>query len=276
MHPSLDAFDFLYPSVAQIGEALDEPDSRFATINFVERPYLCDFLRLVIGNIAGPDLPVAIYLAHRTCIVIRHRTSLLVPVELDPPFFTGSSLCHAQSNEAPLSVSESAPLTVQARDQNAPVLPANTEVLLRTNQEITTKGNTWSEGDTFALSVVHDVMLDDYVVIPAGSRATGRITWMTNKGMFGKSGKMDIEIDYVTVGGRRIDLDGTYRQEGEGNTVATVAGVVLVPLTGLFITGRSGRIPQGRELVATTENDIVLSVPPKPATVTTEEVSPAE
>lgn len=171
----------------------------------------------------------------------------------------------AQDSAAPLPVYENSTV-------NAPVLPANTEVLLRTNQEITTKGNTWSEGDTFALTVVHDVMLDDYVVIPAGSRATGRITWLTNKGMFGKSGKMDIEIDYVTVGGRRIDLDGTYRQEGEGNTVATVAGVVLVPITGLFITGRSGRIPQGRELTATTENDIVLSVP---ASANRENVAPA-
>ena len=154
-----------------------------------------------------------------------------------------------------------APLEVQTRKQANAKLPANTEVLLKMNQEVTTKGKTWSEGDTFALSVVHDVLVGDYVVIPAGSRATGRITWLTNKGMFGKSGKMDIELEYVTVNGRRIDLEGTYRQEGEGNTVATVAGVVAVPIAGLFITGRSGRIPQGREMMATTERDVELAIP---------------
>lgn len=153
------------------------------------------------------------------------------------------------------------PLPVQTKNTANAVLPANTEVLLKMNQEVTTKGKTWDEGDTFALSVVHDVMLGDYVVIPAGSRATGRITWLTNKGMFGKSGKMDVEMEYVTVNGRRIDLEGTYRQEGEGNTVATVAGVVAVPIAGLFITGRSGRIPQGREMMATTESDIELAIP---------------
>lgn len=154
-----------------------------------------------------------------------------------------------------------APLQVKARATGNAKLPANTEVLLKTNQEITTKGKTWSEGDTFALSVVHDVLVGDYVVIPAGARATGRITWLTNKGMFGKSGKMDVELEYVTVNGRRIDLEGTYRQEGEGNTVATVAGVVAVPIAGLFITGRSGTIPQGREMMATTERDIELAIP---------------
>jgi len=154
-----------------------------------------------------------------------------------------------------------APLQVQTKQTTNAKLPANTEVLLKMNQEVTTKGKTWDEGDTFALTVVHDVLLGDYVVIPSGSRATGRITWMTNKGMFGKSGKMDIELEHVTVNGRRIDLEGTYRQEGEGNTVATVAGVIAIPLAGLFITGRSGRIPQGRELMATTESDIELAIP---------------
>lgn len=178
-------------------------------------------------------------------------------------FVLGASpIAQDSDNSAPPVVAnQTAPLQVQTKQSGNAALPANTELLLKTNQEITTKGKTWSEGDTFSLSVVHDVMLGDYVVIPAGARATGRITWMTNKGMFGKSGKMDVEMEYVTVNGRRIDLEGTYRQEGEGNTVATVAGVVVVPIAGLFITGRSGRIPQGRELTATTEKDIEIAVP---------------
>ncbi|MEZ5695970.1 MAG: hypothetical protein R3E18_05910 [Sphingomonadaceae bacterium] len=152
-------------------------------------------------------------------------------------------------------------LTVaRAEPRAALVLPANTEVLLKMNQEVTTKGKTWSEGDTFDMSVVHDVMLGDYVVIPRGSRGVGRITWMTNKGAFGKSGKMDIELEYIEVSGRRIPINGTYRQEGEGNTVATVGGVILAGVFAGFITGKSGRIPQGRELMAHTEEDIPLAV----------------
>lgn len=141
------------------------------------------------------------------------------------------------------------------------VLPANTEVLLSMNQEVTTKGKTWNEGDTFDLSVVHDVLLGDYVVIPKGTRGVGRITWLTNKGAFGKSGKMDVSLEYLEIGGRRIDIAGTYRQEGEGNTVATIGGVILAGVFAGFITGKSGRIPQGRELMAHTKADLPVELP---------------
>ncbi len=138
-------------------------------------------------------------------------------------------------------------------------VPANTEIMLRMNEEITTRRH--EEGDTFDLTVVHNVMLGDYVVIPAGTRASGEITWLTGRGMFGKSGKMDIELRYIDLNGRRIPIEGTYRQEGEGNTVATVAGVVLVPVAGLFITGRSGVIPEGRELTARLSQPLPVALP---------------
>lgn len=170
----------------------------------------------------------------------------------------------AQSGPDYADPSAAAPLQLVARQaapQPAFKLPANSEVLLRTNQELTTKGKTWKEGDTFALSVVHDVMLGNYVVIPRGARAVGKITWLTSKGAFGKSGKMDVEMQYVEVGGQRIPLEGTYRQEGEGNTVATVGGVIAAGVFAGFITGKSGVIPQGRELMARTRDDIPVALP---------------
>lgn len=157
-----------------------------------------------------------------------------------------------------------APVPVQAqpmRPATTQQLPANTEILLRTTQEVTTKGKTWAEGDTFTLSVVHDVMLGDFVVIPAGTRGIGRIKWLTSKGAFGKSGKIDVELEYLELGRRRINIDGTYRQEGEGNTVATVGGVIAAGPFAAFITGKSGRIPQGRELMATLETDLPVALP---------------
>lgn len=138
-------------------------------------------------------------------------------------------------------------------------LPANTEIMLELNEELHTSRN--EEGDTFRLSVASNVMLGDYVVIPEGTRAVGEITWITGKGMFGKSGKMDIALRYIDLNGQRIPIEGTFRQEGEGNTVATVAGVILVPIAGLFITGRSGVIPEGRELTAHTANVLPVSLP---------------
>ena len=138
-------------------------------------------------------------------------------------------------------------------------LPANTEIVVSMNEELSTKRN--EEGDMFSMTVAQDVRLGQYVVIPAGTRAIGEITWITGKGMFGKSGKMDIEMRYIDFDGRRIPIDGSFRQEGEGNTVATVAGVIAIPIAGLFITGRSGVIPRGRELTAHLANQLAVALP---------------
>lgn len=163
-----------------------------------------------------------------------------------------SSTAYAQEAEAPFVATALAP-------QPAKFLPANTEIRASMNDTITTKGKRWSEGDTFDMTVTHNVLLDEYVVIPKGSRAVGRITWLTSKGAFGKSGKFEIDIEYAEVNGRRIPLVGHYRQEGEGNTVATIGGVVLAGVFAGFVTGKSGVIPQGRELVAHTKEDLPVT-----------------
>ncbi|KYC30928.1 MULTISPECIES: hypothetical protein [Sphingobium] len=143
--------------------------------------------------------------------------------------------------------------------QATAVLPANTEITLALNDTISTKGKRWTEGDNFDLTVTHNVMLGNYVIIPKGSRGVGRISWLTNKGAFGKSGKMEIDLEYVEVGGRRIPLSGHYRQEGEGNTVATVGTVIAAGVFAGFVTGKSGTIPAGRELTAHTKEDLPVA-----------------
>lgn len=138
-------------------------------------------------------------------------------------------------------------------------LPANTEILVRLNEELSTKKN--EEGDTFFLTVVHDVTHKGFVVVPNGTRAVGELVWKTGKGAFGKSGKMDIEIKYLEMGGQRVPLIGKFRQEGEGNTVATVAAVALVWVAAPFITGKTGKIPAGRELTVHTRDPFQIALP---------------
>ena len=156
------------------------------------------------------------------------------------------------------------PVAVQAYAAPTPAavrLPAGTRVPLRMTQTVTTKGDSWKEGDQFNLAVASDVLLGDYTVIPAGTKAIGRIKWLTSRGAFGKSGKMDIELEYLEMAGRRINLDGTFRQEGSGATLATVGGVLAAGIFAGFITGKSGTIPEGRELTATLESDLPVVLP---------------
>ncbi|WP_370034216.1 hypothetical protein [Qipengyuania mesophila] len=181
----------------------------------------------------------------------------------------------AAQDTAPMQPSAVVPVqAVRAAPQPETVLPAGTEIMLKMTQEVTTKGRGWEEGDQFNLVTAAPVLLGEYVVIPQGTKAVGRITWLTSRGAFGKSGKMDVEMEYLELGGRRINLDGTYRQEGNGATLATVGGVIAAGVFAGFITGRSGTIPAGRELMATLESDLPVALPagaslaPKPVQAT--------
>ncbi len=168
---------------------------------------------------------------------------------------------------APLLAQDQAPLPVAlapAPDaQSGGVLPANTPIMLRMNQDLSSK--TAQEGTMFDLSVAEEVMANGYIVIPRNAHAVGEVTWRTGKGAFGKSAKMNIELRYVEVAGRRVPISGTFRQEGEGNTVATVGGVIAAGVFAAFITGKTAVIPAGRELQAFTQSDIALAAPRRPS-----------
>ncbi|MEO0031150.1 MAG: hypothetical protein RIS94_908 [Pseudomonadota bacterium] len=106
----------------------------------------------------------------------------------------------------------------------------------------------------FRLTVAYDVKVQGVTVIPSGTPATGEVTKRTGKGVFGKSGKMEIELRHVDLNGMSIPVTGHYKQEGEGNTLAAVGAIVLsAPL--LFVTGKSAIIPRGRELSAYTSSN---------------------
>jgi hypothetical protein len=153
---------------------------------------------------------------------------------------------------------------VEAPVAGAAVLPSNTEVLLRLDEEVNSKR--MRVGDTFKLSVLQDIMLGNYVVIPRGTPASGTITYRTGKGGFGKSAKMEITMNAINLNGRSIPLTGNFRQEGEGNTGAAVgAALATATLTlglgGLLVTGRSAVFQNGREFRVATREAIPVTLP---------------
>jgi hypothetical protein len=167
-----------------------------------------------------------------------------------------SSSVLAQEVTAPAS---SAPAPAVAPASSELTLPAGTEILLSTSSEINSTDN--HAGDTFPLTVVSDVRVGDQVVIPHGTRAVGEIIWRTGRGAFGKSGKMNIALRYVDLGGQRIPVTGTFRQEGNGATLATVAGIIAVGIFAGFITGHRATIPAGRELLSRTAAPVPFAMP---------------
>ena len=129
------------------------------------------------------------------------------------------------------------------------VLNSGTPITLAVAEEA--NSSTHHAGDTFRLTVLNDVRIGDTIVIPRGTPAMGEITWRTGKGAFGKSGKLEFSLRYIDLGGRHIPVSGDFRQEGEGNTIATGVGVIAAGLIGgLVITGHRARVPVGRELMS--------------------------
>jgi hypothetical protein len=137
-------------------------------------------------------------------------------------------------------------------------LPANTAIIVSMNDDLTSK--TAQVGTPFTATVVTDVIQGGYVVIPKGSRANGQVLLRTGKGAFGKSGKMEVEIGSIEVNGGRINTTGKFRQEGEGNTVATIGAVVVAGVFAAFVTGKSALIPRGRELTIYTKEPVTISL----------------
>ena len=170
-----------------------------------------------------------------------------------------ASAAAAQVTSPPAAI---VPLQAVAPAPTQTSLPANTEVLLSMNEELSTKGGKIEVGTKFRMSVVNDVRLNGFTVIPRGTPAVGEVTWKTGKGMFGKSGKMEVDLRHLDLNGQTIPLTGHYRQEGSGNTVATVATVILVaPIAGMLVTGRSAVLPQGRELKAYLAESLPVTMP---------------
>lgn len=127
-------------------------------------------------------------------------------------------------------------------------LNAGTPITLAVAEEV--NSSTHREGDVFKLTVLNDVKIGETVVIPRGTPAAGEITWRTGKGAFGKSGKLEFSLRYIDLNGKRIPVSGNFRQEGEGNTVATGVGIVAIGVFAGFITGKRARLPVGRELMS--------------------------
>lgn len=144
------------------------------------------------------------------------------------------------------------PVAEQAAASESGLLTLNSGVPITLAMAQEVNSSTHEEGDTFPLTVLNDVKVGDTIVIPHGTPAVGEITWRTGKGAFGKSGKMEFSLRYIDLNGRRIPVSGDYRQEGEGNTIATGVGIIAVGVFAAFITGKRARVPMGRELMSQT------------------------
>ena len=160
---------------------------------------------------------------------------------------------------APAAVAPAAPVAAIIQPATDNVLRAGTPVPLVMAESLTTKGKKLREGQRVRLTVASDVRLGTAVVIPAGSLAEGEITEVRNKGMWGKSGRIEARVLNVRVGERLVRLSGTFDDKGVTGTAGVVAAIAFVPVAGFFMTGTSANIPAGSGVKAFLDEDLRIA-----------------
>lgn len=140
------------------------------------------------------------------------------------------------------------------------VLRSQTPIILRMSEELTTKKKKLRVGQRFNLEVAEPVIVNGATVIPVGSPATGEITEVRNKGMWGKSGYVGAQLVQVRVGDRTIRLTGSFDDKGVTGTGGVVASIVFIPIAGFFTTGTSALIPMGAQIKGYIGEDVPLNL----------------
>lgn len=165
--------------------------------------------------------------------------------------------------------------SANAQDMSGPAvqpllsLAPNTEVVVTPQAPIDTR--TVRTGDKFKIATFSDVVQNGYVLIPRGTPGEATVTYRTGKGAFGKSGKMEVEFNWLDVNGRRIPLGGTHHEEGQGNGIYALGALVAAGIIGsALVTGHSAYLTYGQQLRARTVDTLAFNVPvpvPAPAAV---------
>ena len=162
---------------------------------------------------------------------------------------------------SPAVIVPSAPQAVILSSPSERVVRAGTEVALVMAESITTNGKKLRVGQRIRLQVASPVMLGSAVVIPTGSLAEGEVTDVRNKGMWGKSGRIEARVLNVRVGDRLIRLSGSFDDKGVTGTAGVVAAIVFIPVAGFFVTGTSANIPAGSGVKAFLDEDLRVATP---------------
>lgn len=141
----------------------------------------------------------------------------------------------------------------------AAVLRAGTPIALKMAEVLTTKGKNLRVGQRFQLETAEDISVNGQVVVPAGSPATGEVTTVRNKGMWGKSGGINARLLFVRANGQQIRLTGQMDDKGKTGTAGVVGAIAFVPLAGFFVTGTSAEIPLGAPINGFIDEDVPVA-----------------
>jgi len=151
------------------------------------------------------------------------------------------------------------------------VIPARTEVVLRVDVEISSK--TAKRGDKFPLTLVSDIRVGDYLLVPAGATGEGEVIHSVGKGFGGSAGELLLAARYLNIGASKLKLQSfKIAKTGANNSAEAIVATNLFLPAGLFVTGSSAVVPAGQVAAAKTAE--AFSMPANEAAIS--ELQPEE
>jgi hypothetical protein len=129
-------------------------------------------------------------------------------------------------------------------DSTALILREGTVIPVKLLQNL--NGKTANEGDVVEFEVTEDIRVNNTVVVPKGSKATGTVTDAEKSKILGKKGKLAVSVDYIaTSSGKNIKVRSNASKEGSSRGGRVAAGAVLVSPLILLVKGSQAKYDAG-------------------------------
>lgn len=148
---------------------------------------------------------------------------------------------------------------VSAIPEGHAYIPEDVVLKVELTDEISSKK--MHKGDPVPLILQENLIINDVIVVPAGTAVEGVVTEAKSSGRFGRSGKLEFSINSVkALNGVKIPLEYTIKKEAgsDGGAVAVATAVSL--LGGFFMKGKNVNFPAGSTFEARVTADTDLNV----------------
>lgn len=134
------------------------------------------------------------------------------------------------------------------------LVPAGTMIDLVTSSALSSKKNV--KGDLLYLKVATPVIADGIVAIPEGTVVVAQLSRAIDRGAFGRSGKLDVQLLYAELPSGPLRVSGTLGARGKSSAddaAATALSFLALPF---IATGRSAEIPAGSAVAGRLDVDL--------------------
>jgi hypothetical protein len=106
--------------------------------------------------------------------------------------------------------------------------------------------------DPVQFEVAEDVQVNGMTAIPKGAKAKGHVTLAEKAGRFGKGGRLDFTLDYITLSdGTNIRIKSSSGEHGGRQSMAAL----MVGLSGAFMKGKNVEVVKGTVLDVFVDGD---------------------